>query len=377
MKQLKQILLWVIIVLVVAVVINYALSYFMSGGPYLEGFSYSTAVPLADGKDAITGLYFMKNNVALTDILLNAALVELSNICPASATTMTKACFDGLVTKYSLDKSMEVSSATGINAGSAKKIISVLNRQLGTSYSTLDADDVGYAMTDDADLSRVCAVSATGTITRACYKKLYDKFVTNATPAPATVKDDLDADGDEDDIKDRRVELFMTLAETVGYDDVKEKNVRNSYDDMTKSCGKKSSSYDRACYEDIAADLKLTLFSGSKDTSDTSTKSSTDKKSTTSSITDSLFPKSDVSGGSYNAKCTVEFGKDVVNPQTKAATTKAPDSTCTTTGDVSKTTKTPAVEQGCEFTQKFPKVNVINLRDYVHKDEVPCWSCKL
>ena len=137
--------------MVVAVVVNYALSYFMPSRPYLEGFSYSTAVPLADGKDAITGLYFMKNateNLAPV-ITLDAALVDLSNVCPTSATTMSKACFDGLVTKYSLDKSMEVSSTTGINAESAKKIISVLNRQLGTSYSTLDAADVGYAMMND------------------------------------------------------------------------------------------------------------------------------------------------------------------------------------------------------------------------------------
>ena len=378
MKQLKQILLWLVVLVVVAVVVNYALSYFMPSRPYLEGFSYSTAVTLADGKDAITGLYFMKNNMALTDVSLNLALVDLSNVCPATATTMSKACFDALVTRYSIDKTMEVSSTTGINAESAKKIISVLNRQLGTSYSTLDAADVGYAMANDVDLSGICVVSTAGqTITPACYKKVYDKFVRNASTTSSTsttVNDDLSVEEDEDDIKDRRVERFMTLAETVGYDDVKEKNVRNSYDDMTKSCGKKSSSYDRACYEDIATDLKLTLFSGSKDTS---TKSSTDTKSTTSSITDSLFPKKDVADGTYNSKCTVEFGKDVVNPQTKAATTKAPDSTCTTTGDVSKTTKTPAVEQGCEFTQKFPKVNVINLRDYVHKDEIPCWSCKL
>ena len=100
-------------------------------------------------------------------------------------------------------------------------------------------------------------------------RRCIDKFVRNAssTSTTTTVNDDLSVEEDEDDIKDRRVELFMTLAETVGYDDVKEKDVRNSYDDMTKSCGKKSSSYDRACYEDIATDLKLTLFSGSKDTS--------------------------------------------------------------------------------------------------------------
>ncbi len=320
MKQLKQILLWVIIVLVVAVVVNYALSYFMPGGPYLEGFasrsdSYPTSVPMTDGKSAISSLYFMKNGASLTDASLNAVMVDNSGVCPASALEMSKDCFNKLVGIYSLNTGV-ISAPVNVPNTAALNIVSVLNKQLGLGYSTLSASAIQGAMSTQVDLSGVCHVAATGTISKECYNALINAFVINANK-----------DG-----------------------------VVCSTSDVSGSA---------------TAPISLT---------DDIKKTASIIGTSLSNAASTIKPTSDVSGSAtapLEAKCTVQFGSDVVNPQTKAATTKAPDSTCTTTGDVAKTTKTPAVEQGCEFAQKFPKVNVINLRDYVHKDEIPCWSCKL
>ncbi len=371
MKQSwKQILVWLVVLIVVAAAVYYFLT---PAGPYLEGFSYSTAVPLADGKNAIKGLYTIKNpGVNLTDASLNAVILDVSNICPVSASTMSKACFDSIVSKYNLSKDdLASSSISDINAEQAKIIISVFNRQLGTSYSSLDIADVGYAMTNDADLSSICTVSATGTITKTCFNKLLEKFATKAPSTPVS-PDTTTTTKTAAEVKKDRIDTFMAIADVAGYTDLDKDDVSDAYDDLKKSCGKTKASFDRECYNDLAKKLDISIFESSS-----STKDDDDKKSTTKPTDISTSKTSDVSGGAYSAKCTVQFGNDLIAPQTKAATEKPVDKTCDTTGTVSKTTKTPAVEQGCEFTQKFPKVNVINLRDYVHKDEIPCWSCKL
>lgn len=381
MKQSwKQILVWLVVLIVVAAAVYYFLT---PAGPYLEGFSYSTAVSLADGKNAIKGLYTIKNpGVNLTDASLNAVMLDVSNICPNTATTtqMSKACFDSLMTNYSLSKTSLTSSySSGIDAAQAKTIMSVLNRQLGTSYSSLDVADVGYAMTSDVDLSGLCAVSTTGTISVACYNKLLEKFGTAA--AASTTSTTVSADTTTKtaaEVKKDRIDTFMAIADVAGvagYTDLDKDDVSDEYDGLKKSCGKTKSSYDRECYNDLAKKLDITIFSSSSTDDDTTKKTSTKTKTGAAGASGASGP--DVSGSSYSKKCTVEFGKDAVAPQTKAASDKTTDTTSTATGDVAKTTKTPAVEQGCEFTQKFPKVNVINLRDYVHKDEIPCWSCKL
>jgi hypothetical protein len=379
MKQSwKQILVWLVVLIIIAATIYYFLT---PVGPYLEGFSYSTTVSLGLGRDAIKGLYYIKNNRDLSSNELITAMNDISNICPntLSTTQMSKQCFDALVAKFNLSKtSLPSSYTTLIPVQAATIIMSVLNRQLGSSYSTLNLEDVSYAMSNDADLSGVCSVSPTGTITAACYNKLLEKFATATSATSTTVSADTNTTN-----KDRRVELFMAMAETAGYDDIDEEDVRNSYDDMTKTCGKKSVSNDRACYEDIAKDLKIKLFASSssspaydelKNNGNTSLKIAGTSTSNAASLTS---PTASDAKKASDAKCTVQFGNDVATPQTKAAAEKPVDKTCGATGDIAKTTKTPAVEQGCEFTQKFPKVNVINLRDYVHKDEVPCWSCKL
>jgi hypothetical protein len=379
MKQSwKQILVWLVVLIVVAAAVYYFLT---PAGPYLEGFSFSTAVPLADGKNAIKGLYTIKNpGVNLTDASLNAVMLDVSNICPVSASTMSKACFNSIVSKYNLSKDDLASSAiSDINAEQAKIIMSVFNRQLGTSYSSLDVADVGYAMTNDADLSSICTVSATGTITKTCFNKLLEKFAT-APASTTTTSTTVPADTTTTkktaaEVKKDRIDTFMAIADVAGYTDLDKDDVSDEYDDLKKSCGKTKASFDRECYNDLAKKLDITIFSSSsmeeEDEEDDITTTTTSTKTKTDAS------ESDVSGGAYSAKCTVQFGNDLISPQTKAATEKPVDKTCDTTGTVSKTTKTPAVEQGCEFTQKFPKVNVINLRDYVHKDEIPCWSCKL
>jgi hypothetical protein len=178
-------------------------------------------------------------------------------------------------------------------------------------------------------------------------------------------------------VKKDRIDTFMAIADVAGYTDLDKDDVSDEYDDLKKSCGKTNVKFDRNCYDDLAKKLDITIFSSSSTDDDEDEKDEKDDITTTTTKTKADASKSDVSGGAYSAKCTVQFGNDLVTPQTKAAADKTTDTTSTTTGDVAKTTKTPAVEQGCEFTQKFPKVNVINLRDYVHKDEIPCWSCKL
>ncbi len=390
MKQSwKQILVWLVVLIVVAAAVYYFLT---PAGPYLEGFSYSTGVSLENGKTAIKGLYTIKNpGVNLTDASLNAVMLDVSNICPNTPTTtqMSKACFDSLVTNYSLSKTSLASSySAGINAEQAKIIMSVLNRQLGTSYSSLDPADVGYAMTSDTDLSGICDLSANTTISAACYNKLLQKFATapaTATTTATTTSTAVSADTTTTtksaaQVKKDRIDTFMAIADVAGYTDLDKDDVSDEYDDLKKSCGKTKVSYDRECYNDLAKKLDITIFSSSskdddKDDEDDDTTTTTTSTKTKSKTTDPSG--SDVSGSAYSAKCTVQFGNDLVTPQTKAASTTTTNTTATTTGDVAKTTKTPAVEQGCEFTQKFPKVNVINLRDYVHKDEIPCWSCKL
>jgi hypothetical protein len=397
-QQWKQILVWLVVLIVVAATVYYFLT---PAGPYLEGvallrnafpwfvstnegFSYSTAVPLDTGKTAIKGLYTIKNpGVNLTDASLNAVMLDVSNICPNTSTTtqMSKACFDSLVTNYSLSKtSLPSSYSAGISAEQAKIIMSVLNRQLGTSYSSLDAADVGYALTNDVDLSGLCAVSTAGTISVACYNKLLEKFATapatTTTTSTAVSADTTTTTKTAAQVKKDRIDTFMAIADVAGYTDLDKDDVSDEYDDLKKSCGKTKASFDRECYNDLAKKLDITIFSSSS-TGDDATTTKTTSTKTKSKTTDlSGATPTDVSGGSYSAKCTVQFGDNLVSPQTKASADKT-TTTSTTTGDVAKTTKTPAVEQGCEFAQKFPKVNVINLRDYVHKDEIPCWSCKL
>ncbi len=377
-QQWKQILVWLVVLIVVAAAVYYFLT---PAGPYLEGFSYSTAVPLADGKNAIKGLYTIKNpGVNLTDASLNTVMLDVSNICPVSASTMSKACFDELVSRYNLNTGLLSSSySSGINAEQAKTIMTVLNRQLGTSYSTLDAADVGYAMSNDVVLSGLCTISATGTISVACYNRLILEFGgTPAAPTSTPVAADTTTTKTAAEVKKGRIDTFMAIADVAGYTDLDKDEVGDAYDDLKKSCGKTKASFDRECYNDLAKKLDITIFSSSTmDEEDEEDEEDDITTTTASTKTKTDASKSDISGGSYSAKCTVQFGNDLVTPQTKAATEKPVDKTCDTTGTVSKTTKTPAVEQGCEFTQKFPKVNVINLRDYVHKDEIPCWSCKL
>ena len=66
-------------------------------------------------------------------------------------------------------------------------------------------------------------------------------------------------------------------------------------------------------------------------------------------------------------------------PQTKGAAEEgyAPSSTITTGGTQVATTATPSMIQGAEYSRNVPEINVINLRDYVRKDQIPCWSCNL
>jgi hypothetical protein len=309
MKQVKQILVWLLIVLVVAVIAYYILSFVMPAAS--EGFSataYPTSVSVMDGKSAITNLYFIKNRTSLLDASLNAVMVDVSNVCPASATEMSKECFSALLDKFSLKTDL-ITAPENVSASAAQNIVSVLNKQLGLGYSTLSTEDIQTAMMTQTDLSGICKVSHFGAITKDCYNALLNAFVFNAN---------------------KNGVICSATEET-----------------------------EQVEGEDIDK-IKGTIPK---------------KMPTDSSILDKLISLS--KSDSDPSKCTVEFGKDTVNPQEKAATPKAPATTCTTTGDVANTTKTPAVDQGCDFAKKFPKVNVINLRDYVHKDEIPCWSCKL
>jgi hypothetical protein len=319
-QQWKQILVWLVVLIVVAAAVYYFLT---PAGPYLEGFAPSRSVPLVNGKTAITGLYFMQKGTTLMDASLNAVMIDLSNVCPSSATSMSKECFDALIAKFSLSTGV-INTPENINVISAQNIVSVLNRQLGVGYSTLQTSDIQTAMSTQADLSDICTVSGTGTISKDCYNALLNAFVINANKDGVVCSKTDDVNMADDDVMDTK-KTPKSLTE-----DIKE---------ASKIIGSSLSNAD-----------------------------------STATPAASTIDKTD---GSKEVKCTVQFGNDLVSPQTKAASVKTTDKTCTTTGDVAKTTKTPVVEQGCEFTQKFPKVNVINLRDYVHKDEIPCWSCKL
>jgi hypothetical protein len=308
MKLGKQMIALLVGLVVVAVVVYYFMT---PTAPYLEGFKaakYPTSVAMTEGKSAISNLYFLKNGASLTDASLNAVMVDISNVCPASSLEMPKECFTGLVGKFSLNTG-EITAPANVNAVAAQNIVAVLNKQLGLGYSSLTASAIQGAMATQTDLSGVCQVSALGTISKECYNALLNAFVINANKDGVVCST---SDADEP------------------------KSLTSDINDMTKITGTSTSN---------AASMASQMTSDAKKGSDT--------------------------------KCTVQFGNDAATPQTKAATEKPVDKTCGTTGDIAKTTKTPAVEQGCEFAQKFPKVNVINLRDYVHKDEIPCWSCKL
>ncbi len=320
-QELKQILVWLVLLIVVAAAVYY---FFTPAGPYLEGFAtkYPTSSTYENTINAIHNLYFLKNNKRLESKDLVVIITDISNICPVPKNNfldeMPTECFDAIVKKLDLNTGI-ITSPENINLGSAENIITVLNRRLGLGYSSLTHMDIGKAIKMQPDLSNVCVVSSTGTITKECYNALINAFVINANKDGVVCS--------TSDVEETKTEPKSLLS------DIK---------DTTKTIGTSTSN---------AASI-LTPSASGKPT--------------------------EMSGGSYSAKCTVQFGNDAaVSPQTKAATEKPIDKTCGTTGDVAKTTKTPAVEQGCEFAQKFPKVNVINLRDYVHKDEVPCWSCKL
>ena len=331
MKMGKQMIFWLVALAIVAAVVYY---FFTPRGAYLEGFAslcdtyskrtdvregfalhsgtYPTSIGMADGKSAISNLYFMKNGASLTDASLNAVMVDMSGVCPASALEMSKGCFNAIVGKFALNTG-EITAPANVSAVAAENIVAILNKQLGLGYSTLSPSAIQGAMATQTDLSGVCQVSATGTITKECYNALINAFVINANKDGVVC-----STSDVDETKKAPTSLTSDIKDTA------------------KTIGTSISN--------AASKLPETIADAKK---------------------------------SYDTKCTVEFGKEAATPQTKAATPKTPDSTCDTTGTISKTMKTPAVEQGCEFAQKFPKVNVINLRDYVHKDEVPCWSCKL
>ena len=366
-----------LVALVVAAVVLFVYRYAYPVHPWLEGFTDSTSF-ISRG-EAIGSLIFLNKaykNKDLSGAAIEADMLTVSS-CPATNTNITKTCYSDMLKKYAItpQTDMPVSQAN-LDVMQAKATISHLRGLKGIFGWELNAMDFNTAIMNDPVICKKTIIGGSEYISPACYNSLLKKLYNDVTPTVTIVEEtETETLSPAQSTKDYRVSFFKNLTLIAGETNLKTDAIETAYDKLT-SCGKDDSEYDIDCFHELADKFKINITKEAMNSVGVSTK----KKSTAEkTVEDALNLLKDSKATAADAKkCTVEFGKKPeIVPQTCAATETKPDTTCVTTGDVVKETKTPAVEQGCDFANKMPKINVINLRDYVHKDEIPCWSCKL
>lgn len=379
MKKMNMGFMLLVGVLVVAVVfIIYR--YLYPTRPWLEGFQDSTT-PFMSRGDAVTSLIFLNKAYKAKDVSGGAVEADMLtvNSCPTKDTSITKTCYSDMLKKYDIDHERDVpESAANLSIEQVRMTLGVLRAYKGIFGSDISQYEMTTAIANDTICGKNKS-SVDGFIKPICYnsllRTLYKNVAAASGAASAASEDTEEVETAASSSKDYRVSFFKNLSLIAGYTNLKTADIETAYDKM-KSCTKDSNEYDIDCFHELADEFNINITKEAMNSVGVSTKT---KSATEKTIEDALNALKDSKASAADAKkCTVEFGKKPeIVPQTGAAAESKPDTTCVTTGDVVKETKTPAVEQGCDFANKMPKINVINLRDYVHKDEIPCWSCKL
>jgi hypothetical protein len=372
MKKFNTTFLLVVAVLVVAVFLYY---YFNPSKPWLEGFQTEISI----SKQTVVGaLIFLHKAYKGVDI--SASKIENDSIgLTQCGRTLTIECIDALLAKYAIvpETLLPATPAVNLELPAVTMTLDLLRTRKGVANPQVSSSDLNAALVSDTIACAKTTVGGVDYIKPVCYNMLLKKFLLDvpAAPVAAVAPVQAEAVAPAQSTKDYRISFFKNLALIAGETKLKTDAIEAAYDKMA-SCKKDNSDYDIDCFHELAAEFDITITKEAMD----SVGVPTDKKKD-STIDDVLstalkaLKKDDAdTSASTGTKCKVEFGKE---PPVEIPDVSKPESTCTTTSDVVKDTKTPAVSQGCDFANKFPKVNVINLRDYVHKDEIPCWSCKL
>jgi hypothetical protein len=376
MKKMNMGFMLLVGVLIVAVVL-FVYRYIYPVQPWLEGFQDVT--PFMTRGEAVGSLIFLNKAYKAKDVSGGAVEADMLTVssCPAKDTKITKTCYSDMLKKYGVDHERDVpESAANLSIEQVRMTLGVLRAYKGIFGSDISQYEMTTAIANDTICGKNKS-SVDGFIKPICYnsllKTLYKNIAAASTSASAETETSTLAPAQS--TKDYRVSFFKNLSLIAGYTNLKSDAIETAYDKM-KSCGKDDSEYDIDCFHELADEFNINITKEAMNSVGVSTKTKTTAEKT---VEDALNLLKDTKATAADAKkCTVEFGKKPeIVPQTGAATETKPDTTCVTTGDVVKETKTPAVEQGCDFANKMPKINVINLRDYVHKDEIPCWSCKL
>lgn len=380
MKKMNNTFLLVVAVLVVAVVLYF---YFKPSQPWLEGFA-DVNLPDYYPLDSLYLISYLVKYQKNKDITVSTLLDDMKNITLCSTSDKSKImkpCFEALLNKYEIvpENLLETSSSSNLEIRAIENVIlPVLMFRKGIlDPKTFNILDFEKKVRDYiASQPTTCAITVLGNnieyVKPTCYNALLKKFVLDVpvpAQAPAPVPQQEIVQAVPEKTKDYRVSFFKNIALIAGETKLKTDAIETAYDKMA-SCKNNSSEYDIDCFHELAAEFDITV---SKEAMD-SVGIPTDKKKT-GAISDTIDAAlKALDDKKKDTKCKVEFGKA---PPVEVPDVSKSESTCTATSDVVKETKTPAVSQGCDFANKFPKVNVINLRDYVHKDEIPCWSCKL
>ena len=364
MKKMNNTFLLVVAVLVVAVVLYF---YFKPSQPWLEGFA-DISITKADG---IAALIFLHKAYKGIDISAAGIQKDISGMTACSGITFTIGCFDGLLAKYGIVPEAPLTlQLVNLDVAAATIALTVLRKRKGVANPEIGFTELNNALAGEPITCEKKFVSGVGYIQPVCYNLLYKKFVADVSASAQVAQAQEIVQAAPENTKEYRISFFKNLALIAGEGNLKTREIDAAYDKQP-SCKNNSSEYDIDCFHELAAEFDITV---SKEAMD-SVGIPTDKKKTgTISDTIDAALKALDSDAKKDTKCKVEFGKA---PPVEIPDVSKPESTCTATSDVVKETKTPAVSQGCDFANKFPKVNVINLRDYVHKDEIPCWSCKL
>jgi hypothetical protein len=361
MKKFNTTFLLVVAVLVVAVFLYY---YFNPSKPWLEGFQTEISI----SKQTVLGaLIFLHKAYKGVDI--SASKIENDSIgLTQCGRTLTIECIDALLAKYGIvpETLLPATPAVNLELAAATMTLDLLRTRKGVANPQVSSSDLNAALVSDTIACAKTTVGGVDYIKPVCYNMLLKKFLLDVPAAPAQAQNPV---APAQSTKDYRISFFKNLALIAGETKLKTDAIEAAYDKMA-SCKKDNSDYDIDCFHELAEEFDITITKEAMDSVGVPTDK---KKGTIDDVLSTALKALDGKSGA-DEKCKVEFGKE---PPVEIPDVSKPESTCTTTSDVVKDTKTPAVSQGCDFANKFPKVNVINLRDYVHKDEIPCWSCKL
>jgi hypothetical protein len=273
---------------------------------------------------------------------------------------MPKECYNALLAKYGLSAETNLPAVPVLNL-SVDEIAATLSAfiQRKGQMTEYSASSMADEMSKQGTFCTQKKIGKTNYVGPVCYNALLKKYVTDVTVEQAAiVPDQAQAQVQtpiqtspsqtqaepESSAKDYRISFLKNLAIMAGFTNIKTDEIEKVYS-TADNCKKDSNEYDTDCIREMANTYGINIGGAA----------GAEKKST-----------------------TIEFGKKVdVAPQSKGGAEGTSADVITTDGSHTKIVNIPSIEQGTKFANKQSKINVINLRDYVHKDNIPCWSCKL